>query len=171
MNFSSNDAVWIIFAATLVFFMQAGFATREAGLVRSKNAINVATKVLGGTMLGCLAYWAIGFALMLGPGNDWLGTTGFFPGEGTDGAALAKLARNMALACVTVTIVSGAVAERLRLLPYLIVTAVLAGVVFPLFGHWALLGWLRGRGFVDYAGSLTVHGLGGGLRGGARERI
>ncbi len=161
MNFGPNDAVWVILAATLVFFMQAGFATREAGLVRSKNAINVATKVVAGTMLACLAYWAVGYAVMLGRGNEWMGTSGFLVGDEADGPTLAKLARNMALACVSATIVSGAVAERIRLAPYLLWTLAYAGVVYPLFGHWVLVGWLRQRGVQDFGGSLGVHALGG----------
>src|SRR5262249_60627154 len=114
MNFGPNDAVWVILAATLVFFMQAGFATREAGLVRSKNAINVATKVVAGTMIGCLVYWAVGFGLMLGRGNEGGGMGGVLVGGGGGGPPLAKLARNKAVACVSAAVVSGAGPRRLR---------------------------------------------------------
>src|SRR5262249_23010828 len=161
MNFGPNDAVWVILAATLVFFMQAGFATREAGLVRSKNAINVATKVVAGTMIGCLVYWAVGFGLMLGRGNEWAGMGGFLVGEDADGPTLAKLARNMALACVSATIVSGGVAARIRPAPYLPWSPRFLRGGCPPCGHWMLVGWLRQRGLQDFAGSLGVHALGG----------
>jgi len=163
------QTVWVVFAASLVFLMQAGFAARESGLTRSKNAMNVALKLLVGTLVGTLLFWAIGSALLLGGSSAWIGGGGFFGSGATGPGAVsssfsALVILNAALACAAAGILSGAVAERIRLAPYLVVVAVFAALVYPLFARWAASpGWLGARGFVDAGGATTVHSLGGWL--------
>jgi ammonium transporter len=160
MKSSQVDTVWILTAACLVFFMQAGFAAREAGLTRSKNAMSAATKILGGTLVVALIFWALGFSLVAGNG-DFLGSGPMWVSADEDPAVLAGFIFQLALACVPAAIVSGALAERIRLAPFLMVVALYAASGYPLFTHWAQAGWLGSRGFVDAAGATTVHASGG----------
>ena len=160
------QTVWVVFAASLVFLMQAGFAAREAGLTRSKNAMNVALKLLMGMLVGTLLGWALGSGLLLGEGSAWVGSHGFFGSAPSGVPAYASLVvLHAALACAAVAVLSGAVAERIRLLPYLAIAALFAGLAYPLFARWAAspVGWLATRGFVDAGGATTVHSLGGWL--------
>src|SRR5262245_31872651 len=161
MKWPLAQTVWVLFAAAAVYLMQAGFAAREAGLTRSKNATSVALKLLTGTLLGTLAFWIIGSGIALGPGSAWIGTGGFFGGGIDDPAQPARVVVHAAIACAAASILSGAVAERIRLVPYLAVTALFCAVVYPLFARWAGGGWLAQRGFVDSGGAATLHSLGG----------
>src|SRR5687768_8584272 len=162
MKWTLVQTVWVVFAASLVFLMQAGFAAREAGLTRSKNAISVSLKLLAGTLLGTLLTWAIGSGFLLGKGSGWLGTSGFFgsfpPGEP---AYPALIVLHAAMACAAASVLSGAVAERIRIAPYLILSGLFVAFVYPIFGRWAFGGWLGARGFVDFGGATTLHSLGG----------
>ncbi len=163
------DTTWLLICTLLVFVMQAGFLCLESGLTRSKNSINVALKNLTDFGLSFVLYWAFGFALMFGASEvGWLGTTRFAPelGGGEDGSFFLF----QAMFCGTaVTIVSGAVAERMGFRGYLLVATILSGITYPVFGHWAWqgidarepTGWLATRGFVDFAGSTVVHSVGG----------
>ncbi len=167
MEHSSTDLLWIIITGALVFSMQAGFAMVESGLTRSKNSINVAIKNLTDFGISLALFWLIGFALMFGPSFAGLwGYSGFAPN--LDDPWKAGFFFFQAMFCSTsATIVSGAVAERMRFSSYLIGTMVLSGLLYPLFGHWAwggalggVKGWLAAKGFVDFAGSTVVHSLG-----------
>ncbi len=165
------DYVWTLVAAALVFFMQAGFAMVEAGFTRAKNAINIMMKNLMDFSLGSLFYWAIGFGLMFGTTKTgWFGTTGFFLSDFTVGGdpwVLAFWMFQCVFAATAATIVSGAMAERTKFTSYLIYSAVVCALIYPVFGSWAwgsLLngnGWLEGLGFIDFAGSTVVHSIGG----------
>jgi ammonium transporter len=164
MKWTLVQTVWVVFAASLVFLMQAGFAAREAGLTRSKNAISVAARLLAGTLLGTLLTWAFGGAFLLGEGSSWLGTSGFFGGGPSgDPTYPARLILHAALACAAASVLSGAVAERIRFVPYLVITGSFVVLVYPIFGRWAFGGWLAQRGFVDFGGAATLHSLGGWL--------
>jgi Amt family ammonium transporter len=166
------DSILIILSTSLVLFMQAGFLCVESGLTRSKNSINVAIKNITDFGIATIFYWLIGFGIMFGATfQGWIGTDQFAPtwdGESADfmsGFFIFQL-----VFCGTAaTIVSGAVAERLKFQWYLMITLLVSVVIYPFVGHWAwkghLLhsgeGWLESMGFLDFAGSTVVHSVGG----------
>jgi len=170
MGKSTSDILWVLISAGLVFMMQAGFLCLEAGLTRTKNAINVAMKNLSDFGITVFLYWLFGFALMFGATKGgWIGSTHFFTPVGQGSAWLATFFLFHVMFCGTaVTIISGAVAERIRFSSYLIIAILVAGFVYPVFGHWAWggayagsPGWLSKLGFIDFAGSTVVHSIGG----------
>ena len=163
--------LWTLVAASLVFFMQAGFALVEAGFTRAKNLINIMMKNLMDFSMGSIAYWAIGFGLMFGASKTgWFGTTGFFLSDFTpdgDPWVLAFWMFQVVFAATASTIVSGAMAERTRFVGYLIYSVFISAIIYPIIGSWAWgslfngSGWLEGLGFIDFAGSTVVHSTGG----------
>jgi Amt family ammonium transporter len=173
VEFQTNlNFVWTLVAAILVFGMQAGFACLEAGLVRTKNSINVVMKNLADISVVSLMFLWIGFPLMFGASyHGWFGSSGFFLQSGLDFSdpwLLAFMMFQIVFAGTAATIVSGAVAERMLFLPYLIVSVFISIVIYPVFGHWAWgnlfipdqSGWLGAKGFMDFAGSTVVHSIG-----------
>lgn len=174
---SLTDNLWILVSAGLVFIMQAGFLCLESGLTRSKNNINVAMKNLVDFGITTVLYWLFGFALMFGPTlGGWLGGAEFMgfapdfaPSDPANVDTLVFLVFQVMFCGTAVTIISGAVAERLAFRSYIIITILISGWVYPVFGHWAWAGladglregWLRDTGFVDFAGSSVVHSVGG----------
>jgi Amt family ammonium transporter len=158
-------------ASVLVFLMQAGFLALEAGLTRTKNAINVAIKNLADFAISTVVFWSFGFAIMFGGTfGGWLGTDTFFLSFDETQAWPTVFFTFQVMFCGTaVTILSGAVAERLRFGIYLLLAVLVAGFTYPVFGHWAwngldvgeANGWLAELGFVDFAGSTVVHSVGG----------
>ncbi|PZV08000.1 MAG: ammonium transporter [Leptolyngbya sp.] len=165
--------IWVLVCAFLVIFMNAGFAMVETGFCRQKNAVNVLTKNLIVFALATLAFWFIGFSLMFGAnGNGWVGWGSFFLGGapevyglGPDGINLTKdtfFLFQVAFAGTAATIVSGAVAERIKFVDFLIFSVLLTAVAYPITGHWLWGGgWLAQLGFHDFAGSTIVHSVGG----------
>ena len=172
------DTLWVLVAAFLVFFMQAGFAMVESGFTRAKNAVNILMKNLMDFSMGSIAYWAIGFAIMFGAGNAFMGTSGWFvPSDSGVFSALewssvpthAAWLFQLVFAATAATIVSGAMAERTQFKSYLIYSVFITGIIYPIVGHWIWGGgWLDG-GIVewldvnDFAGSTVVHSTGGWL--------
>jgi len=172
--FAVNN-VWMMVSIFLVFMMHLGFAAVETGLTRAKNTVNILFKNTVIVAIGLLTYTLIGFNLMY-PGESWifgkvLGFGGF--GIGTDAAGLTSaynvgytywtdfLFQGM-FAATAATIVSGAVAERIKLGPFLIFSAIYVALVYPAVGSWKWGGgWLADRGFHDFAGSTLVHSVGG----------
>jgi len=164
------DIVWVLLCAALVMLMQAGFCCLESGLVRSKNSINVAFKNFADFLISSALFWMFGFAVMFGLSYGGLfGTTGFFF-EGDAAPWLVAFFLFQLMFCGTATtIVSGAVAERMRFSGYLVVAAILSGLIYPVIGHWVwggaasgtADGWLAARGFIDFAGTTVVHSVGG----------
>ncbi|MEB3829580.1 ammonium transporter [Phormidium sp. CCY1219] len=175
------DTMWVVVAAILVIFMNAGFGMLETGFCRQKNAVNILSKNLIVFALATVAFWAIGFGLMFGNGNDFIGWSGFFL-AGPDNSPLvdpdyvgvfdalnwtgvplaAKFLFQVAFAGTAATIVSGAVAERIKFVDFLIFSLLLVGIAYPLTGHWVWGGgWLLNLGFLDFAGSTVVHSVGG----------
>lgn len=171
MALSPLDIAWILLCAILVFVMQAGFLCLESGLTRTKNAINVAIKNVADFAVAVSLFWMFGFALMFGHSYlGWIGTTEFLAqvGQGSDPGYAAFFVFQAMFCATAATIVSGAVAERMRFTAYLLVAAIVGGLIYPVFGHWAWggilggeAGWLAERGFVDFAGSTVVHSVGG----------
>lgn len=167
------DVLWVLLCSTLVMSMQTGFCMLEAGLVRSKNTINVAIKNLLDFCVAGLCFWAFGFALMFGASaGGWIGTDhwlyAFAPSGSTtpaDAHGQAFFIFQLMFCATSATIISGAVAERMSFKGYLWMTALVSATVYPLSGHWIWNqdGWLRKLGFVDFAGSTAVHGVGGWL--------
>ncbi|QDU74088.1 Autoinducer 2 sensor kinase/phosphatase LuxQ [Bremerella volcania] len=162
---STFNDVWLVSCAALVFLMQAGFCCLEAGLVRSKNSINVAAKNLADFALSGVIFWAVGFGLIYGATAwGWLGTTDFFFDGGSKSGGLEAFFLFQLMFCGTATtIIGGAVSERMRFVSYLITASVVALLIYPLYAHWVWGsgGWLARLGFVDFAGSSVVHGVGG----------
>lgn len=165
--------VWTLVAAFIVFFMQAGFACVEAGLTRAKSAVNIMMKNMMDFAVGTLAFWAVGFGLMFGVSastGGFLGTNGFFFSGVTDNKwFFAFWMFQVVFAATAATIVSGAMAERTKFVAYLVYSAVISAVIYPIFGAWAWgnlfntdnAPWLAKMGFVDFAGSTVVHSIGG----------
>ena len=169
------DAVWVAICGALVFFMQPGFQMVESGLTREKNSINVAIKNLTDIGISLFVYWLFGFGIMFGLSKGGLiGTSHFLPG-GIKNLSfdLCNFLFFEAMFCSTsATIVSGAVAERMKYSSYIISTFIISAIIYPVFGHWAwngiqpsfisgASGWLYKIGFVDFAGSTVVHSVGG----------
>ena len=165
---SPVDYIWILICSFLVFFMQAGFAFVEAGFCRAKNVTNLMMKNLMDFVMGSLAFFAIGYALMMG--KDWhrlIGITGWFLyGSSYDVHEYLIWMFEVVFAATAATIVSGGVAERIKFGVYLFYSAVISAIIYPIYGHWAWGdGWLSklpfGVGAVDFAGSGVVHAIGG----------
>tara|TARA_Y100001970_G_scaffold294098_1_gene446808 strand:- start:2701 stop:4851 length:2151 start_codon:yes stop_codon:yes gene_type:complete len=178
------DTLWVIDCAILVFIMQAGFMCMETGLSRHKNSINVALKNAADFGVAVVIFWIFGFGLMFGKSfNGYFGTDLFF--FKTEQAEYMTYFVFQAMFVATAaTIVSGAVAERMKFNGYLIITIIATGIIYPIVGHWAwsssylnnfdatrqllavtgqvkTTGWLTDIGFVDFAGSTIVHSVGG----------
>ncbi len=174
---------WTLVAGFLVFFMQAGFALLEAGLSRAKNVVAVLTKNFMDILIGGLAFWAFGFALMFGgsgaapglaQGNAIIGYSGFFlAGSSYDVSTAMLWFFQMVFVATAATIVSGAMTERTKTTAYLAYSFLISGLVYPIYGHWIWgNGWLanlstyvpflgEGIGARDFAGSGVVHAVGG----------
>ena len=176
------DTMWVMVTGMLVFFMNAGFCMLETGLCRQKNAVNVLAKNLIVFALSTIAFWTIGFGLMFSDGNGLFGTSGLFFLGGADNSPLtgdayqgvysslnwtgvplaAKFFFQLVFAGTAATIVSGAVAERIKFVDFLIFSLLLVGIAYPITGHWIWGGgWLAKLGFFDFAGSTVVHSVGG----------
>ncbi len=157
--------------AALVFVMQAGFLCLESGLTRRKNSINVAIKNLADFCLTTIVFWLFAFGLMFGASwHGWVGVSEFSLDFQNVDAFYGSFFIFQVMFCgAAVTIMSGAVAERMKFSSYLIATFVVAGLIYPVVGHWAwtgldtgeALGFLNSLGFVDFAGSTVVHSVGG----------
>ena len=157
------DMIWLVIAAALVFFMQAGFAMVETGLTRAKNANNILMKNLMDFSAGALAYWAVGWAIMYGVSTAGLiGTDQFFL-KAADNSVFRDWMFQVVFAATAATIVSGAMAERTRFTSYLVYSVFVSALIYPISGHWIWNGggWLASMGFHDFAGSTVVHSVGG----------
>jgi ammonium transporter, Amt family len=156
------DMLWLTIAGALVFFMQAGFAMVETGLTRAKNAGNIIMKNLMDFSVGAIAYFAIGWAIMYGASAaGFIGTDQFFL-AGAESGEYRDWFFQVVFAATAATIVSGAMAERTKYAGYLLYSAVISGLVYPVSGHWIWsdAGWLGSLGFHDFAGSTVVHSVG-----------
>lgn len=171
------DNIWVLVASVLVIFMNAGFGMLETGFCRQKNAVNILSKNLIVFALASLAFWVLGFSLMFGTaGGGFVGAGGFFlTGDkatyGLDGGTLTVaifFLFQSAFVATAATIVSGAVAERIKFDAFILFSLLLTGISYPISGHWVWgggilseIGFLGGTGFHDFAGSTVVHSVGG----------
>lgn len=160
--------VWILVCAFLVMFMQPGFAMLEAGFCRAKNVTNLVTKNLMDFVIGSIAFFLVGYAIMMG--GDWHGLWGtegwFMLGDYYDTDTYLNMFWMLVFCATAATIVAGAVAERLKFKAYLIYSVIVSIIIYPIYGHWVWGGgWLSqlpfGMGSLDFAGSGVVHAIGG----------
>jgi Amt family ammonium transporter len=177
-----TDTLWVLFAAFLVFFMNLGFAMVEAGLQQAKNAVNISAKNFVVFAISSIAFWFIGWGLMFGDGNGFMGWKGMFMLSGADNSPatgdsyqgvysalnwtgvplFAKFFFQLVFCATAATIVSGAVGGRIKFLAFIVFSFILTSIIYPVAGHWIWGGgWLAQRGFWDFAGSTVVHSIGG----------
>lgn len=176
------DTLWVVLAAMLVFFMNLGFACVETGFARAKNAVNILSKNLIVFAVSSLGFMLLGFGLMFGDGNGIIGTSGLFMLSGADNSPavneayegvysalswtgipfFAKFFFQLAFCGTAATIVSGAVAERIKYISFIVFSFILTLVIYPVVGHWIWGGgFLAELGFFDFAGDTVVHSVGG----------
>jgi Amt family ammonium transporter len=165
------DTMWVLITGMLVFWMNAGFALVESGFCRKKNAVNILGKNFVVFAATTLIYYAVGFAIQYGNGNDFFGMTGFFvPNDASLFEALswtkvpvsAKFFFQLVFAGTAATIVSGAVAERIHYGAFIAFSVLMGAFIYPIGGHWIWGGGFLGKdGMFDFAGSTVVHSIGG----------
>jgi Amt family ammonium transporter len=176
------DTIWVLVTASLVFFMNLGFALVESGFCRAKNTVNILSKNFIVFAISCLAFYLFGWGLMFGNGSGLIGVEGLFALSGADNSPAtgdayagayasiawtgvplyAKFFFQLVFAGTAATIVSGAVAERIKYISFIVFSFLLVAFVYPLTGHWVWGGgWLAAAGFWDFAGSTVVHSVGG----------
>ena len=167
---TTQDIMWVLFSAALVFLMQAGFTCLESGLTRAKNNINVSIKNLANFSLSISIFGVLGYALAFGDSFEgFFGRSKFlFGGDPSTTTSEYAFFLFQAVFCATATtILSGAVAERMRFRSYILIVLILSGFIYPIFAHWTWFksgidsGWLSAAGFYDFAGSSVVHSTGG----------
>ena len=178
------DTVWVIIASMLVFFMNLGFACVESGFCRQKNCVNILSKNFIVFAVTTIGFWLLGWGLMFGgdAGNKFVGVEGLWMLSGADNSPkmgaeysgvygalnwtgvplLAKFFFQLVFAGTAATIVSGAVAERIKYHSFILFSFIMAMAIYPVVGHWVWGGgWLQQKGFLDFAGSTQVHSIGG----------
>lgn len=176
------DTIWVLVTAMLVFFMNLGFACVEAGFQQSKNCVNILSKNFVVFACSTVAFWFLGWGLMFGDGNPFLGLQGLFMIGGADNSPLtgdayqgvyssiawtgvplyAKFFFQLVFAGTAATIVSGSVGGRIKYFSFILFSFLLVGLIYPIIGHWIWGGgWLAKLGFWDFAGSTVVHSVGG----------
>ncbi len=180
------DTLWVLITAMLVFFMNLGFACVESGFCRAKNAVNILSKNFIVFAVTSIFFWLLGFGLMFGDGTGFIGKSGLWALSGADNSPAlgeayggdyegvygalnwtgvplyAKFFFQLVFAGTAATIVSGAVAERIKYIAFIVFSAMMAILIYPVVGHWIWGGgWLAGKGFLDFAGSTQVHSIGG----------
>ena len=167
------DTLWVLLAAILVFFMNLGFASVEAGFARAKNCVNILSKNFIVFAVSSLGFMLLGWGLMFGGDNPFIGTEHLFVLGGEDLSFYdntltstvpfwGKFFFQLVFCGTAATIVSGAVAERIKYLSFILFSFVLTLVIYPIVGHWIWGGgWLADLGFMDFAGDAAVHSVGG----------
>lgn len=161
------NTVWVALCAALIFFMEGGFALLEAGFVRTKNAMSIIAKVIIDITFGGLAFFVVGFGIAYGHSNGWFA---FDLGISEEDLGLGLSVSNqlfwfiqLGFAIAAISIVSGAIAERMKLWAYAAFVVVFCALLYPMVANWVWNpnGWLAQRGFNDFAGSAAVHAMGG----------
>ncbi len=166
-NINAIDTVWVAICAALIFQMEGGFAILEAGFIRAKNTMSIIAKVLIDVMFGGLAFYAVGFGIAYGASNGWFA---FGTGILDEDLGLGLTVSNklfwfiqLGFAMAAISIVSGAIAERMKVWAYMIFVIIFCAVLYPVVANWVWNpgGWLANMGFNDFAGSAAVHAMGG----------
>jgi ammonium transporter, Amt family len=161
------DTVWVALCAALIFQMEGGFALLEAGFVRSKNAVSIIAKVMIDIIFGGIAFYAVGFGIAYGTSNGWWA---FGMGILSQDLGLGLTVSNslfwfiqLGFAIAAISIVSGAMAERMKIWAYTVFVVIFCALLYPLAANWVWnpKGWLAVMGFNDFAGSAAVHAMGG----------
>lgn len=172
-SFSIADTLWVFLAAILVFFMNLGFASVEAGFARAKNTVNILSKNFIVFAVSSLGFLLLGWGLMFGGDNPFVGTEHLFILGNADNSFYddtltstvpfwGKFFFQLVFCGTAATIVSGAVAERVKYVSFIVFSFVLTLVIYPIVGHWIWGGgWLADLGFMDFAGDSAVHSVGG----------
>ena len=161
------NTVWVALCAALIFFMEGGFALLEAGFIRSKNAMSIIAKVFIDVMFGGIAFFAVGFGIAYGQSNGWFAfDTGISDGDLGLGLTVSNTLFwfiQLGFAIAAISIVSGAIAERMKVWAYAVYVTIFCSVLYPVVANWVWNpnGWLALRGFNDFAGSAAVHAMGG----------
>lgn len=164
---SAIDTVWVSICAAIIFLMEGGFALLEAGFVRSKNTMSIIAKVFIDIVFGGLAFYILGFGIAYGASNGWFA---FDAGITDNDLGLGLTVSNklfwfiqLGFAIAAISIVSGAVAERMKVWSYALYVVLFCAILYPLVANWVWNpnGWLASRGFNDFAGSAAVHAMGG----------
>lgn len=158
------DGFLFVFAGILVMWMAAGFAMLEAGLTRSKNNATVLTKNIALFAISCIMFYFVGYNFMYGDGGAFIGSGAMLSGKTNEDMGYPVMADfffQVVFVATAASVISGTIAERMKLWPFLIFVAVLSGLIYPIQGHWTWGGgWLSELGFHDFAGSTIVHSVG-----------
>jgi Amt family ammonium transporter len=161
------NTVWVALCAAIIFLMEGGFALLEAGFVRAKNAMSIIAKVIIDVVFGGIAFYAIGFGIAYGASNGWFALDfGIMEHDLGLGLSISNHLFwfiQLGFAIAAISIVSGAVAERMKVWAYALFVICFCAVLYPVVANWVWNpnGWLAARGFNDFAGSAAVHGMGG----------
>ena len=161
------DTVWVALCAAIIFLMEGGFALLEAGFVRSKNSMSIMAKVIVDITFGGIAFYIIGFGIAYGKSNGWFAFgTGILESDLGLGLTVSNKLFwfiQLGFALAAISIVSGAVAERMKIWSYTLFVVVFCAIMYPIVANWVWNpdGWLSVRGFNDFAGSAAVHSMGG----------
>ncbi|MGE4456562.1 MAG: ammonium transporter [Arcobacteraceae bacterium] len=161
------DGFLFVFSGILVMWMAAGFAMLESGLTRTKNNVVVLTKNIALFAIACIMYYFVGYNFMYGEGGAFIGSGAMLSGftnEDMGYPVMADFFFQVVFVATAASVISGSVAERMKLWPFLIFTVVLSAVIYPIQGHWSWGGSELGglmAGFSDFAGSTVVHSVGG----------
>jgi ammonium transporter, Amt family len=176
------DTIWVLVTAMLVFFMNLGFGCVESGFCRAKNCVNILSKNFIVFAVTTVFFWIVGFGIMFGNGSPYIGQHGLWLLGGADNSPAlldayqgdygalnwtgvplaAKFFFQLVFAGTAATIVSGAVAERIKYISFIVFSAFMAIAIYPVVGHWIWGGgWLASKNFLDFAGSTQVHSIGG----------
>lgn len=163
------DTIWVVLTAAMILLMEGGFALLEAGFVRQKNAVSIIMKVFVDIAFGALIFYFIGFGLMYGKdAGGFIGTSGFLL-NGDLSHIVVNISHETywlfqcAFVIAVISIVSGAVAERIHFRAYILYAVAMTGLIYPIAGHWVwgVGGWIGKLGMIDFAGSAVIHALGG----------
>jgi len=162
------NTTWVVVAAAMVLLMEGGFSLLEAGLVRTKNAVNVTMKIFVDLTLGALAFFLVGFGVLFGPDSGGWVSFDFWGASqhlslSMDLPLPAYVLFQLGFAIAVISIISGVVAERMTFKAYIIIAVLVAALIYPISGHWVWNadGWLAQLGMKDFAGSAVIHAMGG----------